>query len=982
MNPDAVETETVPAALRDGVLASWNELMAGPALAGVLPDDAPFRKQLIRVLAASPYAADILVRYPGMLAELLRTARLASTMTADGYLTLLQASLPPEPDEEELQRRLRLFRHRELVRIIWRDLAGTAEVTETLRDLSNLADACINVALAWAQATLQARYGAPQTEEGAPCGFGVLAMGKLGGHELNFSSDIDLVFVHSDAGETTGSRSISNEEFFRFLAQRLIDLLSRNTAEGFVYRVDARLRPFGSAGPLSVSLAALEAYLLQHGRDWERYAYIKARVVNPWDDADGLYRDVLRPFIYRRYLDYGVFSSLREMKAMIAAEVEKKEYRANLKLGPGGIREIEFIVQALQLVRGGTVIGLRQQQLLRALPQLVQAGCLPAADAADLETAYCFLRLAENRVQALHDRQTHDIPADPLDQQRLAFAMGMAGWDQFLAALNVQRERVAHHFREIVFRGANGAAASAAIADDGVPVQAASALDKVWSEEGSPELQLQRLGDTGFSDPAGIAEQLRRLREGSLLPRLDAPGRQRLDTLIPAILVHARKQPKPVRALDGMVLIIEAIGRRSAYFALLNENPLALEKLVSLCGSSEFLSRLVATHPLLLDELLDPLVFEAAPSRAELAADLELRLKRVAEDDGEGRLDALRNFQQAAIFRVAIVDLAGTLPLMKVSDRLTDIAELVLETALQIAWRELAQRHGEPRCTENGITRPARFAIIAYGKLGGLELGYGSDLDLVFLHDSAGESEQSDGAQSLDNAMFFARLTRRIISILTMHTASGKLYEVDIRLRPSGQSGLMVSSLAAFDRYQQQDAWTWEHQALTRSRAVAGDAGVKAAFEILRVHALTTYVRRDKLATEVADMRQRMRSELSKGTDELFDIKQDPGGVADIEFLVQYLVLREAHRYPDLVRWSDNIRQLEALGAHGILSPADAELLAETYREYRRHIHHGNLAGRSGLVPHAAVAGLAATVTRLWQAVFYTAAPVQQDEAS
>ena len=332
-----------------------------------------------------------------------------------------------------------------------------------MRDLSNLADACINVALAWAQATLQARYGTPQTEEGAPCGFGVLAMGKLGGHELNFSSDIDLVFVHSDAGETTGPRSISNEEFFRFLAQRLIDLLSRNTAEGFVYRVDARLRPFGSAGPLSVSLAALEAYLLQHGRDWERYAYIKARVVNPWDDADGLYRDVLRPFIYRRYLDYGVFSSLREMKAMIAAEVEKKEYRANLKLGPGGIREIEFIVQALQLVRGGTVLGLRQQQLLRALPQLVQAGCLPAADAADLETAYCFLRLAENRVQALHDRQTHDIPADPLDQQRLAFAMGMAGWDEFLAALNVQRERVAHHFREIVFRGASGAAASAAM---------------------------------------------------------------------------------------------------------------------------------------------------------------------------------------------------------------------------------------------------------------------------------------------------------------------------------------------------------------------------------------------------------------------------------------------------------------------------------------------------------------------------------------
>ncbi|MEZ5562656.1 MAG: bifunctional [glutamate--ammonia ligase]-adenylyl-L-tyrosine phosphorylase/[glutamate--ammonia-ligase] adenylyltransferase [Gammaproteobacteria bacterium] len=982
MNPDSAEFESVPAPLREAMVAPYGELTASPELAGVLPDEPQFRMQLLRVLAASPYAADILLRYPVMLAELLGTGRLQRTTTADAYLALLRESLPPDPDEEQLQRHLRLFRHRELVRIIWRDLAGTAGVTETLRDLSNLADASINVALAWAQATLEARYGAPQTEDGAPCGFGVLAMGKLGGHELNFSSDIDLVFVHSSGGETNGSRSISNEEFFRFLAQRLIDLLSRNTAEGFVYRVDARLRPFGSAGPLSVSLGGLEAYLLRHGRDWERYAYIKARVVNRWDEADSLYRDVLRPFIYRRYLDYGVFSSLREMKAMIAAEVEKKEYRANLKLGPGGIREIEFIVQALQLVRGGTVIGLRERQLLIALPQLVQAGCLPAGDAAELETAYRFLRLAENRLQALHDRQTHDIPAEPLDQQRLAFAMGVADWEAFLAALDVQRDRVSHHFRQIVFRGANGAGSSAAPGGDAVPAEPSSALDQVWNEETPLEVQEQLLADAGFSDPAGIAEQLRRLREGSLLPRLDTPGRQRLDMLIPAILMHACRQPKPVRALDGMVLIIEAIGRRSAYFALLNENPLALEKLVSLCGSSEFLSRLVATHPLLLDELLDPLVFEAAPSREELAADLELRLKRVAADDVEGRLGVLQNFQQAATFRVAIVDLAGTLPLMKVSDRLTDIAELVLETALAIAWRELADRHGEPHCTENGQIRPARFAIIAYGKLGGLELGYGSDLDLVFLHDSAGEAEQTDGEQPLDNAMFFARLTRRIISILTMHTASGKLYDVDIRLRPSGQSGLMVSSLAAFDRYQQQDAWTWEHQALLRSRAVAGDPGVKAAFEALRVHALTSYVRREKLATEVAEMRQRMRAELSQGTDERFDVKQDPGGVADIEFIVQYLVLREAHRFPDLVRWSDNIRQLEALAAHGILSPADAELLAETYREYRRHIHHRNLAGRSGLVPHAEVADLPVTVTRLWQSVFYTAAPVKQDEVT
>jgi glutamate-ammonia-ligase adenylyltransferase len=347
----------------------------------------------------------------------------------------------------------------------------------------------------------------------------------------------------------------------------------------------------------------------------------------------------------------------------------------------------------------------------------------------------------------------------------------------------------------------------------------------------------------------------------------------------------------------------------------------------------------------------------------------------VPADDVEARLDALRNFQQAATFRVAVVDLSGVLPLMKVSDRLTDIAELVLEAALSLAWDELAACHGIPQCVVAGQRRPARFAIVAYGKLGGLEFGYGSDMDLVFVNDSAGEQQQTDGERPLDNAMYFSRLTRRIISILTMHTTSGKLYEVDIRLRPSGASGLLVSSLTALDLYQRQDAWTWEHQALLRSRAVAGDPGVKASFEKLRVHALTHYVRQEKLAAEVVEMRQRMRAELSKGTAELLDVKQDPGGITDIEFLVQYLVLREAHRFPDLVRWSDNIRQLEALAAHGILAPADAEELADAYRSYRQRLHHLNLAGAPGLLPRAETAALTATVIRHWQAVFYTGTP-------
>ena len=896
-------------------------------------------------------------------------------------MTLLTAVLRDVSGDDDFLRRLRLFRHRELLRIIWRDLNESVDVTESLRDLSDLADAAINAALTYATDLLQARHGQPHAEDGSPCGAGVVAMGKLGGHELNFSSDVDLVFLYSGAGETNGARSLSNEEYFRLLAQRVIDLLSRNTADGFVYRVDVRLRPFGSAGPLAVSLSALESYLLQHGRDWERYAWIKARVVNAWADAESLYQEVLRPFVYRRYLDYGVFSSLREMKALIEAEVAKKEFRGNLKLGPGGIREIEFIVQALQLVRGGTVAALRERQLLKALPALVQAGCLPEIDAAELTASYHFLRLAENRVQALYDRQTHDLPADPVDQQRLALAMRYADWPAFLVALQVHRDGVARHFRDIVFRGTSRAGSG----DDenGEQVGSTSSvagspeaeLARVWLDDAAPDLQLRRLAGAGFLSPGDVLERIRRLREGGLQQRLDQPGRQRLDALVPAVLRVASRQVEAARALDGMVLVLEAIGRRSAYFALLNENPPALERLVGICASSEFLARLVATHPLLLDELLDPRVFEQAPSRSELLADLGMRLARVPAGDAEARLDALRNFQQAAIFRVAVVDLSSALSLMKVSDRLTDIAELVLEAALAMAWQELAARHGEPRCVANGEARPARFAVVAYGKLGGLELGYGSDLDLVFLHDSEGEQQQTDGAQSLDNAVFFSRLMRRIISILTMHTTSGKLYEVDIRLRPSGQSGLLVSSLTAFDLYQRQDAWTWEHQALLRSRAVAGDSGAKAAFEELRVRALTTYVRREKLAAEVVDMRQRMRNELSRGTADLLDVKQDPGGIADLEFLVQYLVLRDANRYPDLVRWSDNIRQLEALGAHAILAPADAEQLAATYRAYRQRLHHLNLAGAPGLLPRSETAALVATVVRHWQAVFYTETP-------
>ncbi len=951
---NVTEVPAVPSALEPVVhewLAAHGEQAAGqPGL----------RAPVSRVVACSAYLAEVMARQPDALGELVADGRLERILQPGELNALFGAAVPPGLDEAGCMRQLRRLRHRELLRIAWRDLLGTADVAATLEDLSALADAAIRAALAWSQASLAETYGSPRLDDGTAAEFAILGMGKLGGRELNFSSDVDLVFLYTHRGETDGRRTVSNEQYFRLLGQRIVNLLAKQTADGFVYRVDTRLRPFGESGPLAVSLPAFEAYLLSHGRDWERYAYVKARVINDCNWTDELDAEILRPFCYRRYIDYGVFSSLREMKAMIEAEGRRREYHDNLKLGPGGIREVEFIVQSLQLVRGGTVADLRDRELQRVLPKLVKHQCLPAAVADELLSAYRYLRCAENRLQAIADRQTHDLPADELNRARLAFAMNCGNWESLVAALNEQRALVAGHFHNIMFRGAEPEAAD----------PDTDALAVAWSGGTGETDNAALLARLGFPDGAEAWRHVQALRDSSLYGRMDETGRQRLDALMPDLLRMAGQQARPDRALSGAMQVVEAIGRRSAYFSLLNENPAALERLLHLCGLGDFLVQRLAAHPLLLDELLDPRIFAAAPARDELAADLHARLQAAGHDDPERQMYALVNFQQAATFRVAVSDLNGTLPLMKVSDRLTDIAELLLQAALDMAWQELVARHGRPRCVEDGQTRDARFAIVAYGKLGGLELGYGSDLDLVFLNDSAGSAQQTAGERVVDNAVFFARLTQRLISALSLTTASGHMYEVDTRLRPSGRSGLLVSSLTAFDRYQREDAWTWEHQALLRSRAVAGDPAVIAAFETLRRDALARYVRRDTLRDEVLTMRGRMREELSKGTADNFDLKQDPGGIADIEFLVQYLVLKDADKYADLTEYSDNIRQLEALARDELLPAEDARLLTDTYRDYRTRLHHLALAGEPGLAPRHEIAEQAARVVALWDQVF------------
>ncbi|MEM9057979.1 MAG: bifunctional [glutamate--ammonia ligase]-adenylyl-L-tyrosine phosphorylase/[glutamate--ammonia-ligase] adenylyltransferase, partial [Pseudomonadota bacterium] len=707
----------------------------------------------------------------------------AACAAADGETALLAA--------------LRRVRHLHLLRIAWRDLAGWATLDEVLRDLSALADACIREAHAFASATLTERHGEPRGGDGRPLSLVVVAMGKLGGGELNFSSDIDLVLTYPEGGQTDGRRPVDHQVFFQRVGQLMIRLLDAVTADGMVYRVDTRLRPFGDSGALAISFAGLDLYLQQHGRDWERYAWVKARAVTGYAADRAALADIIHPFVFRGYVDYGVLESLRDMKQRIAREVQTSDSRDDVKLGAGGIREVEFVVQSYQLLRGGRDEALRSPRLAAVLPLLESRGCLSAAACAELADAYAFLRRTENRLQAWDDQQTHALPAAPEALDGLAQAMGFADRDAFAAQLDAHRARVGAHFGALAF------------APDEAPADTErTALVGAWEGSVSTTAAAQTLHTAGFEDDQAALTVLNRLREGHVYRRLDGLGAERLDALMPRLVAAVAKLDRHrLRTLERLALLIEAIGRRSAYLALLNENPPVLDRLVDLFSRSAWIADQVAAHPLLMDELIDPQIFQRPPNRTLLRHDIDARFAGIEPGDLEAQMEALRQFRQAAVFQVAVADLSGELPLMTVSDRLTDIAELVVDKALSLARWQLRENHGVPRFGE--AQREAGFGVIAYGKLGGFELGYGSDLDLVFVHNSDGQDQQSDGERPLVNERYFIRLAQRLVHILSTQTRSGKLYEVDTRLRPSGKGGALVTSLKAFERYQHQDAWIW-----------------------------------------------------------------------------------------------------------------------------------------------------------------------------
>ncbi len=911
--------------------------------------------------------AEAAERDPALLAGLAQAGELGRARRAGEFAALASALWEAGEEEAAYMDALRRLRRRELLRIAWRDLAGLAPLGETLAELSAFADAAIHAALGFARRALEARYGTPRSAKGEAQELLVIGMGKLGGGELNFSSDIDLVFLYPEGGETDGPRRVANEEFFTRLGRSLIRLLDERTAGGIVFRVDMRLRPLGESGPLAMNFGAFEDYLQQHGRDWERYAWVKARAITGADRYQRLYDNVVRPFVYRRYLDFGVYESLRDMKTMIAREVERRELQDDVKLGPGGIREIEFIVQSQQLIRGGSEPALQTPSLQVALPRLAGAKRLPAETVASLADAYGFLRRVENRLQMADDAQTHALPGDDAGRARLAAAMGFGDWPAFARVLDAHRQAVTTHFGNVVL-GRSGPAER----------PPAACFEALLAEVPRLERMTEDLAESGLADPAAAARVLFELRQSAYYRRLDTFGRRRLGTLLPRLLdsvarVDARAPGEGQLVLTRLLRIVEAIAGRTAYLALLNENAQALERLVEICGMGDYLARQVAAHPLLLDELLDARVFEMLPDRAQFASELEARLGHAGEDE-ELRVDSLRQFRRAATFRIAMLDLRGRLPLMQVSDRLTEVAELILQQALALAWANTAAQYGDPRCEDEGGPRTARVGIAGYGKLGGMELGYASDLDLVFLHDSAGGRQQTSGPRVVDNEVFFLRLAQRLVHLLTVHTAAGRLYEVDVRLRPSGKGGLAFTQIQAFEDYQRREAWTWEHQALLHSRWVAGDASLGAVFSRIRREVLVESVKRGTLREEIVAMRERMRAEHGRPGDGRFDLKHDRGGIADIEFLAQYWVLRHVRDRPPLAEFSDTIRHLESVGSAALVDHRVIDRLVDAYRAYRKDAHHLSLEQRPPVVDAAEYGPMRADVASVWDRVMVAGA--------
>lgn len=940
-----------------------------------LPGKNEFIEDLLRAWSRSDYVRESCIRMPEIVKVWSEENSPLYRQQSDlFYFQKLKNEVVAVDDETGLMKVLRDFRRQEMMRLMARDVLQLADLKETLADVSALADASVVVTLNHLYSLLSEKYGLPMSrpKEGKPAEqqfMLVLAMGKHGAKELNVSSDIDLIFAYPETGETNHpNKPIENQLFFTRLGQKLIHVLDQFNADGFVFRVDMRLRPYGDSGALALNFSAFEDYYYTQGREWERYAMIKARIVNEHEHPEQSARlmKLIRPFVYRKYADFSSIQALRDMKRLIMSEVHRKGGDQNIKLGKGGIREIEFIAQACQLIYGGRDISLQQTGLMSIYQLLKEKQYLPAEWVDHLLNSYTFLRDLEHAIQSLADKQTQLIPQSNEDRDRISWSLGYGSWADLEPVLSVHREAVNKYFEDFLSEPESEARTESDMHGPDIL--------NLWRSNADQEQWLEALSSLNFELAHESYNDLMAVKEHRLYSLMSGEARHRFEVLLPVLIQYVSQTKSPSKTLERMLGLVRAIMGRTVYFVLLYENLGALKQLCFLCSESPWISEHIAKSPVILDELLDPRTLFQPPNKAELEDELRQQLLRIPEDDLEAQMNCLRTFKQSHMLRVAASEIGGHLPLMKVSDYLTWLAESILAQSVNIAWRNLVIKHGLPASKLNqsidegdetvGGFVGQGFAIIGYGKLGGIELGYGSDLDMVFLYD-ADDYGMTQGEKSINNQTFYMRLGQRIIHILSAQTTQGTLYETDMRLRPSGNSGMLVSSIVAFEKYQKQDAWTWEHQALVRARAIVGDANLIAKFDGIRMDILTLGRDREVLKQEVKAMREKM-----KANSKQLDIKQGNGGLIDIEFISQYGVLAFSSQYPLLYKWTDNIRILESLSAEKCFAGIELTPLESAYRELRAALHRNSLADTDDRAEIENFSDITSVVENVWHQIF------------
>jgi [glutamine synthetase] adenylyltransferase / [glutamine synthetase]-adenylyl-L-tyrosine phosphorylase len=939
-----------------------------------LPFSPDFIKKLKKAFTASEFVFKSLLKTPFLLNEIINLKKINSNDLSAFYLKNLSEIFSISKSKDELLSDLRIFRNKEMLKIAWMDITKS-DLFYTIKSLSILADAFLESISNNLYDDFCRKHGTPLNKNGEKQKLVIIAMGKLGGCELNFSSDIDIMFAYPEDGKTEKSNAepdydqIYNQEFFTKLCRELIYTINTVTYNGFIFRVDLRLRPYGDAGAIVMSFDGMEEYYKTQGREWERYAFIKARIAAGDKEAGGALLLKLKPFVYRRYLDFGTMEALRDMKNKISKEVIKKELICNIKLGKGGIREIEFFGQMFQLIRGGVEPMLQEKSILKMLNILNEKNYISEKIHAELKNAYIFLRNTENRLQEFADSQVHSLFKDQSKMIRIAISMGFSCYEDFISELNLHRENVHNHFNSVL-RIENEECNKKSQEKEDVKGVWQDASNYQIGYEIEYELDYEKakkiIYDTGFKEPDKILELVIDLKNDKSGQKLNKEGKNRLEKLIPQILIKASASDAPFVVLERIFNLIKEIQRRICYFSLLLENPSAVELLVKFAEKSSGIMSFLSKHPMLLDGLLDQKKLYEIYKKEDLKNDIDQRLAIIEPDDVEYQMEDLRIFKQAHSLKIAASDIIEKFSLNQVSEQLTYLSEIIINKALDLIFEHLVKKHGKPSCKLNGKECKKGFAVIAYGKLGGIELGYGSDLDLIFLH-TAEAGGMTDGKLPIDNTTFFARLAQRFLHFLTSHTSAGILYKVDMRLRPSGASGLLVSNINSFYEYQKSEAWTWEHQAVIRARAILGDDQIIKKFNKIRQKILCGMRHRKKLSKDIIKMRLKMKNERIYKDKSLFDLKQGDGGIVDIEFLVQYLTLLNAAKYRKIIKWTNTINIIESLAEYGIIDDITANLLKKAYISYRHTSNRLYLNDKKAVISDDNFRSMRTSVIKAWE---------------